>query len=114
MDKTAFLASLKPRVQSREVPEAGGTFSFQEFSGAARDALTQMARGSATLSAYEAQLVIESLVQDDGAGNFVPVFSAEDAEAVSAMRSPSLSALAAAAMDVNRIGAKAEEAAAKN
>lgn len=110
MDKQAFFAANKPRVISVEVPEANGTFNFQDFSGATRDTVMEIARGDGVASDYEAALVIASVVDENGD----PVFTDDDTVALKALNSRALSALALAAMKVNNIGADAEDAAAKN
>lgn len=110
MDKQAFFAANKPRTQSVEVADAGGTFTFQEFSGETRDAVMAVARGSGSGSDYEAAIVIAAMV--DESGN--PVFTDDDTASLKAMNSRALSALAVAAMRVNKIGAEAEEEAVKN
>jgi len=110
MDKNAFFAANKPRVTPLPVPEANGTFNFQDFSGETRDAVMSIARSNGEASDYEAALVIASVVDD--AGN--PIFSDDDKAALKAMNSRALSALAGAVMKVNKIGVEAEDAAAKN
>lgn len=110
MDKQAFFAANKPRVTSVDVPDANGTFNFQDFSGDTRDAVMAIARGNGVASDYEAALVIASVVDDSGS----PMFTDDDKDALKALNARALSALAVAAMKVNKLGVEAEEAAAKN
>lgn len=103
MDKQEFFAANQPKIHQRQVTGAGGTFNFRELSSAARDAISAVARkDSATVSEYEAAVVIASVVDEQGN----PVFSAEDTDGlIRDTSSVALTALAAAAAEVCGFGA---------
>ena len=111
MDKEKFFEKARAEVQEHLVPVVCDVMKFRVMTGTARDAFFKAVEaGDKSNSHFEAAIVAATVVNDD----LSPMFSAEDVEALRDTDANALTAVAQIAMQVNKIGVKAETEAAKN
>lgn len=111
MNKEQFFAAVAAEVKEVELEALGMVVKFRVLTGKARDEFHRLVEaGDKTASHFEAALVAATVVNADGTS----MFSSEDVAALQESNAAAVSAVAAAAMDVNKIGAAAEAQAAKN
>lgn len=111
MDKAKFFEAARAEVKEHPVPVLCDILKFRVMTGAARDEFFRIVEaGDKSNSHFEAAIVTATVVNDD----HTPMFSAEDVRALRDTDANALTAVAQIAMQVNRIGAKAEADAAKN
>jgi hypothetical protein len=112
MDKAQLFALVKSDVKEIEIAALGAIkLKFRVLTGKARDLFhTTVKAGDGTASHFEAAIAAATVVDD----NHEAMFTQEDVAALQDANAGALSEIAKAAMDVNKIGAVAEDAAAKN
>lgn len=115
LDRAAFFAAEDAKHEDIPVPQLGGSIRIRVLSGAARDAFNEYVRtdddgARKPASATGAALLVATCINADGE----PMFSMEDIDLIREKSAAALDVLAAAAMRINGMGAKAEEDAAKN
>lgn len=111
MDKASLFAALAAEVKKVKVEALGLELSFKVMTGKARDAFQKaVEEGDKSFSFFESAIVTATVVDEAGA----PLFDASDIDALREQNAVSLSAVAAVAMDVNKIGVKAEKEAQGN
>lgn len=111
INRNEILLALEPRIVAEPVEAlAGGTVRFRELSGAARDALYENIKEGGGNSAFEAALIATTVVDENGAA----LFDAQDIEMLRSGRKALLEELAHIAMQLNGLGAQAQEEALKN
>lgn len=111
MNKTQFLASAAPDIQEFDIPGMPEKVRIRLLSGRARDAFQATVQaGDKSVSYFEAAVVISAVVDETGA----PLFTADDLEPLRDVSTGVIGAIARRALDLNKIGPDAEEAAAKN
>lgn len=111
MNKEQIFAALEAEVKELEVKALGCVLRFKVMTGKARDAFQEaIANGDKSASHFEASVVAASVVDADGK----PMFDAADVDTLRDKNASAVSEVAKLAMQVNRIGADAEETAAKN
>ncbi len=111
MNKAEFFEAAQAKVVARPVPVICNHMKFRVMTGTARDEFFRVVEeGDKTNSHFEAAIVLATVVNDDHS----PMFSAEDVQALRETDANALTAVAQIAMQVNKIGAKAEAEAAKN
>lgn len=111
MDKAQLLALVKSDVKEVEIKALGVFLKFRVLTGKARDLFHATVKaGDGSASHFEASIAAATVVDDDHA----PVFTQDDVATLQDANAAALSEIAKAAMDVNKIGVQAEEAAAKN
>jgi hypothetical protein len=111
MNKEQLFAALEAEVKAVEVKAVNALLYFKVLTGRARDEFQALiAAGDKTASHFEAAIVAATVVDETG----TPVFSSEDVAALRDKSAGAVSEIAKVALDVNKIGADAEEAAVKN
>jgi hypothetical protein len=111
MDKAQLLALVKSDVKEVEIKALGVFLKFRKFTGKVRDEFHAAVKaGNGSASYFEAAIAAATVVDDDHNA----MFTQEDVAALQEANAVALSEIAKAAMDVNKIGAAAEEEAAKN
>lgn len=111
MNKEQLFAALEAEVKAVEVKAVNALLYFKVLTGRARDEFQALiASGDKTASHFEAAIVAATVVDESG----TPVFSSEDVAALRDKSAGAVSEIAKVALDVNKIGAAAEEAAVKN
>ncbi|BCM12239.1 hypothetical protein ACI2VT_16570 [Ralstonia nicotianae] len=111
MDKAKFFDAAEAKVLERPVPVIADMMKFRVMTGTARDEFHRIVEaGDKTASHFEAALVVATVVNDDHS----PMFTADDVQALRERDANALTAVAQIAMQVNKIGVKAEAEAAKN
>lgn len=108
----AAMASAQLQTVTVPVPELGGEVRISEISGLARDALyaKQVDGEKRPLSLQQADLIVATAVDEAG----VPLFDEADVDRIRGLKAEILDRLAKAAAEINGLGAKAVEDAAKN
>jgi len=112
LNRESFLAAASAHVREFTPPALSQVVRIRKLTGAARDAFRMLVDGGdKSLSHFEAAIVVTALVGDDNA----LLFAVEDIPAVrETLDSVVISQIAAEALDFNKIGPAAEDAAAKN
>ncbi|AYX28485.1 Uncharacterised protein [Burkholderia pseudomallei] len=111
MNKEQIFAALAPLVHTESIKALdGATLHFKELSGTARDGLYNQISQDDSNSNYEAVLIAATVVDDRGEA----VFTEEDVQTLRTCRAPALEEISRIAMRVNKLGAEAQEDAAKN
>lgn len=111
MNKEQLFAALESEVKDVPVPAINATLRFRVLTGKARDEFhTAIKDGDKSVSYFEAVITVSTVVDDNGA----PMFDMADVETLRGKNADAVSAIAAAALTVNKIGQAAEEEAAKN
>jgi hypothetical protein len=111
MDKATLLAKLESDIKEIRVDAVDAVLRFKVLTGRARDAFHAAIKdGDGTLSAFEAAIVAVTVVDTDGNA----MFTADEVDALRDKNAEAVGAVAKVAMQVNKIGGEAEEAAAKN
>ena len=110
MNKEQFFAAVAAEVKEVEVKALGAVLKFRVLTGEARDKFHELMQGNSSAAHFEASIVAATVVDDTGE----PMFSAEDVAKLKASSAAAVGEVAKFAMEVNRIGATAEEQAAKN
>jgi hypothetical protein len=109
MDKATLLAAMAPEVKIVNVEALGLDLSFKVMSGRARDAFQKaVEEGDKSVSNFESAIITATVVDDAG----TPMFDASNLDSIRDWDSTVLSAVATIAMNINKIGAKAQEVAA--
>lgn len=111
MNKEQLFAALEAEVKAVEVKAVNAVLYFKVLTGKARDEFQALiSSGDKSASHFEAAIVAATVVAEDG----TPTFSADDVATLRDKAAGAVSAIAAEALKVNKIGADAEEAAVKN
>jgi len=113
MNKEQLLTAIRSEIKEIEIKALGsGVYlRFRTLTGRARDAFhAAYATGDKAASHFEALIVGAAVVDEAGE----PMFTPEEIETLRDQDAEALSAIAAAALQVNKIGVVAEEAAVKN
>jgi hypothetical protein len=111
MDKAQLFAALEAEVKEVEVKVINAVLRFRVMTGKARDEFQALiASGDKTASHFEAAIVAATVVDANGAA----MFSSEDVAVLRDKSAGAVSEIAKVALQVNKIGADAEEAALKN
>jgi hypothetical protein len=111
MNKELLFAALRAEVKEIEVKAVGAVLRFRVLTGKARDSFRESVQaGDQSASHFEASLVAAVVVAEDD----TPLFTKEDVATLQDGNALALAEMARHAMAVNKIGAEAEDAAAKN
>jgi hypothetical protein len=111
MNKEQFFAAVAAEVKDVEVKALGVVLKFKVLTGEARDKFHALiSAGDQSASYFEASIVAATVVNEDGS----PMFSSEDVATLRGSRANAVAEVAKVALDVNNIGAVAEEQAVKN
>lgn len=111
MDKEQLFAALEAEVKAIEVKAVNAVLYFKVLTGKARDEFQALiSSGDKSASHFEAAIVAATVVDAGG----VPTFSSDDVATLRDKSAGAVSEIAKVALQVNKIGADAEEAAVKN
>jgi hypothetical protein len=111
MNKAEFFAAVAAEVKEVEVKVLGAVLRFKVLTGEARDKFHELiSAGDKSAAHFEASIVAATVVNEDG----TPMFSSEDVATLKASNAAAVAEVAKVALDINKIGAAAEEQAVKN
>lgn len=111
MNRDQLFAALEAEVKSVEVKAVNAVLYFKVLTGKARDEFQALiSAGDKSASHFEAAIVAATVVDADG----THTFTSDDVATLRTKSAAAVSEIAAKALEVNKIGADAEEAAAKN
>lgn len=111
MNKEQLFEALEAEVKAVEVKAVDAVLYFKVLTGKARDEFQALiAAGDKSASHFEAAIVAATVTDANG----VATFTSDDVATLREKAAGAVSAIAAEALKVNKIGADAEEAAVKN